>query len=120
MVQIKRIYDEAGPDDGYRVLVDRLWPRGLSKAKAGLDLWLKEVAPSNELRQWFHTMGAANNFAEFSIKYQAELANNPAVGELRDVIRNHHVVTLLFGSRELEFNHAGVLREFLTRDSKVN
>ncbi|HVV26227.1 MAG TPA: DUF488 domain-containing protein [Candidatus Saccharimonadales bacterium] len=110
-VNIKRIYDEAAPADGYRVLVDRLWPRGVSKERARLDAWLKDVAPSPELRVWFGHK--PERFAEFTARYEAELKANPAVGELRHIIKEHQTVTLLYGARDPKINHAAVLLNFL-------
>jgi DNA-3-methyladenine glycosylase len=107
-VHVKRVHDEPSPDDGFRVLVDRLWPRGVSKERARLDLWLKDVAPSTELRTWFHA--APERFDEFASRYRAELSANPAVGQLRDLVAAHPVVTLLYGARApLDRNHAAVL-----------
>jgi uncharacterized protein YeaO (DUF488 family) len=111
-VRIKRIYDEPADSDGFRVLVDRLWPRGVSKERAALGLWLKEVAPSTELRTWFHHSDGA--FDEFARRYRAELATNPAVEELRRVAREHPTITLLYGVRDAEHNHAAILAEYLT------
>ena len=108
---IKRIYDEADPSDGFRVLVDRLWPRGMSKQRAALDLWLKDVAPSPELRAWFDHR--ADRFREFSARYAAELGTNQAIAELREIARTNSTVTLLYGARSPEINHAVVLVEFL-------
>ncbi|HEX4327972.1 MAG TPA: DUF488 domain-containing protein [Burkholderiales bacterium] len=107
---IKRIYEPAAPADGLRVLVDRLWPRGIKKADAQLDHWLKEVAPSTALRLWFGH--APERFAEFSQRYEAELAGNPAIAELRKLGRGSPV-TLLYGARDPEVNHAVVLRAVL-------
>ncbi len=107
----KRIFDDPAPDDGFRVLVDRLWPRGVSKQRAALDLWLKDVAPSTELRTWFHE--APDRFDEFARRYTAELTGNPAVDELRRLGREHPTVTLLYGVRDRERNHAAVLARFL-------
>lgn len=111
-IRTKRVYDEAADGDGFRVLVDRLWPRGVSKERARADLWLKDVAPSDELRRWFHH--ESPRFAEFARRYRAELEGNPAVGELRDVVRQHDVVTLLYGARDATENQAVVLRDYLT------
>jgi uncharacterized protein YeaO (DUF488 family) len=108
---IKRVYDEADPGDGFRVLVDRLWPRGVSKQRAHLDLWLKDVAPSPELRVWFDHR--ADRFEEFTARYTAELAANPAAGELRQIGREHPTVTLLYGARSHEINGAVVLAGLL-------
>ena len=84
-VVVKRIYEPIGNKDGYRILVDRLWPRGIKKENAEIDTWLKEVAPSTELRKWFH--GGEGNFAEFRKKYLAELKQNPALKELKALIK---------------------------------
>lgn len=110
-VRIKRIYEDPAPADGYRVLVDRLWPRGVSKDAAALDRWLKDVAPSPELRTWFGHR--ADRFAEFTQRYTAELESNPAVGELRELLANHETVTLLYGARDEKVNHAVVLADLL-------
>lgn len=112
MIRVKRIYDEPAAEDGFRVLVDRLWPRGVSKERAHIDLWLKEVAPSAELRRWFHH--EAPLFDEFTARYRAELDGNPAaVDELRDLVRAHPVVTLLVGARDPELNQGVVLERYL-------
>lgn len=107
MVQIKRIYDAPSPDDGYRVLVDRLWPRGVSKEKAKLDVWLKEAGPSDELRTWFGHDPA--KYAEFKQRYEKELSANPAFAELRQIVRDHPTVTLLYSAHDEEHNQAQVL-----------
>ncbi|MBO1268741.1 DUF488 domain-containing protein [Arthrobacter cavernae] len=108
---IKRIYDEVADDDGYRVLVDRLWPRGVSKERARLDLWLKDIAPSPPLRTEFAHM--QERFGDFRVQYEAELEDNPAVETLLDLAANNPRVTLLYGARDPETNHARVLLEFL-------
>ncbi|BCW45862.1 DUF488 family protein [Arthrobacter sp. StoSoilB5] len=108
---LKRIYDDPADDDGARVLVDRLWPRGVSKEKAHLDLWLKEVAPSSPLRTEFAHM--QERFTDFRRQYEAELDNNPAVQTLLELARSNPRVTLLYAARDPEVNHAVVLREFL-------
>jgi len=112
-VQLKRVYDAPSGDDGYRVLVDRLWPRGLSRASADVDLWLKEVAPSPDLRKWFDHR--EDRFAAFADRYDAELDGNPAVDELRDVVASHPTVTLLYGAKDPAVNHAVVLADHLRR-----
>jgi uncharacterized protein YeaO (DUF488 family) len=113
-VKLKRVYDERSEDDGFRILVDRLWPRGLAKAEAGIDLWFEDAAPSNELRRWFgHDPG---KWKEFQRRYRAELAENPdAMAALRDAVKSHRKVTLLFGAKDTEHNQAVVLRDLLTR-----
>ena len=112
---IKRIYDDPSDDDGCRVLVDRLWPRGVSKERAHLELWLKDVAPSAPLRKEFGHM--QERFADFRAAYEAELEGNPAVQTLYGLAAEHGKVTLLFGARDPETNHARVLQEFLEHGS---
>lgn len=108
---IKRAYSPAEESDGKRVLVDRLWPRGLSKEKARIDLWLKEIAPSTELRKWFGHDPAKWN--EFRRRYKAEIkANNEAVDELREIAKRGPV-TLVYAARDEEHNDTVVLQEFL-------
>lgn len=111
MLTIKRIFEPAGSEDGLRVLVDRLWPRGVSKERAALDLWLKEVAPSTQLRTWFGH--EPRRFEEFADRYRAELEENPALDRLLDLTREAKPVTLLYGARDPECNHAAVLRDFV-------
>lgn len=111
--EIKRIYDAPADDDGCRVLVDRLWPRGVSKVDALLDLWLKDVAPSAPLRQEFGHM--KEHFEDFRLKYRQELENNPAVATLLDLAATNSRVTLLYGARDPEVNHARVLLEFILK-----
>lgn len=113
MFRIQRIYDPAGSADGYRVLVDRLWPRGVSKERAALDLWLKDVAPSPELRTWFGHQ--PERFEEFAVRYRLELKTNPAVETLRDIAHDHSTVTLLYAAHDPEINHAKVLLDFLQK-----
>jgi uncharacterized protein YeaO (DUF488 family) len=108
---IKRIYDEPADDDGCRVLVDRLWPRGVSKERAGLELWLKDIAPSPPLRQEFAHM--KERFDDFREQYESELEQNPAVGQLLELAAREGKVTLLYGAKDPEVNHARVLLEFL-------
>lgn len=114
--RIGRIYDPPQGDDGYRVLVDRLWPRGVSRQAAELDLWLKEAAPSSELRRWFHEAPEgerAELFAQFAERYRSELHDNPAVQQLADVAASHPTVTLLTATRDEQHTHAVVLRGVL-------
>lgn len=111
----KRVYEEPEPSDGVRVLVDRLWPRGLSKERAHVDVWLKDVAPSRDLRTWFGHDPA--KFDEFRRRYEAELAQEPgraALAELREMARKQHV-TLIFAAHDTEHCNAVVLRELLAR-----
>ena len=113
-VVLKRVYEKASTRDGYRVLVDRLWPRGLSKESATVDLWLKEIAPSNELRQWFHER--RTQWLAFREKYVEELAEPEKVAaleQLQSVVKKRKAVTLLFASTDIEHNNAVVLKELL-------
>lgn len=111
MIHLKRIYDAPSPDDGFRVLVDRLWPRGVSKERARIDLWLKEVAPSDALRKAF--CHEVSRWEEFRKGYRAELEANPAaVQVLLDAARGG-TVTLLFGAKDEEHNQAVVLAEYV-------
>lgn len=110
-VKLKRIYEEAATGDGFRVLVDRLWPRGVSKERAALDLWEKEVAPSDDLRTRFHHDGMP--WPAFEKAYRAELADNPALDELRTVCEQHRLVTLLYAAHDPDHNQAVVLRDIL-------
>ena len=112
---IKRIYDDPSDDDGCRVLVDRLWPRGVSKERAQLELWLKDVAPSPPLRTEFAHM--QERFEAFRAAYEAELEANPAVQTLHALAAEHGKVTLLYGARDPESNQARVLQEFLQHGS---
>lgn len=112
-IRTKRIYEPAGPDDGCRILIDRLWPRGLTKDAARVDLWLKEIAPSNELRKWYQHDIAL--WDEFRRRYFAELDANPdLVAEALEHVRRQPV-TLLFSSREDRYNNATALKEYLEK-----
>lgn len=111
-IYLKRAYDPQTPADGYRVYVDRLWPRGLSRETFHYDLWEKQVAPSDALRRWFHENTQAE-WAEFERRYLSELAANPAFGELRAALAGHPAVTLLYSSHDREHNNAVVLRSAL-------
>lgn len=111
-VVIKRIYEPVASQDGYRILVDRLWPRGIKKEKAEIDTWLKEVAPSTELRTWFHS--GKGSFAEFKKKYLAELKENPALKELKSLFKEHKKVTLLYATKDEAQNHAQILAGLLS------
>ena len=108
---IKRIYDEPDAADGYRALVDRLWPRGVSKERARLDAWWKELSPSDELRvDWHHD---PTRFDEFAARYRGELDERPFVAEALDAVRSHARVTLLYSAHDTEQNQAVVLRGYL-------
>lgn len=110
-VRIKRVYEEPDASDGCRILIDRLWPRGLTKQKAKVDLWLKAVAPSTELRTWFgHDPG---KWGEFKKRYQAELRKNASSLSLLKERLAMGEVTLLYAARDEEHNDAVVLKEYL-------
>lgn len=110
-IRIKRVYEDASPDDRFRVLVDRLWPRGVSHERAALDGWAKEAAPSPELRTWWDHDPA--RMEAFAVRYRAELAESPALAELRALIAGHPVVTLVYAAHDPAVNHAIVLRDVL-------
>ena len=113
MIKIKRIYDEPEPGDGVRLLVDRLWPRGLSKEKAAVDHWLKEIAPSDELRRWFGHDPA--KWQEFRERYRRELeAQGALLKEISQQARKE-TVTLLYAAHDEEHNNAVVLKELLAK-----
>lgn len=110
-IWIKRIYDPVDPSDGQRILVDRLWPRGVSKDKAALSLWLKEIAPSTELRKWYGHLPEREQ--EFRQRYKAELDANPdVVHQLREIV-TAGPVTLLYSTHDTARNHAIVLADYL-------
>lgn len=113
MLKLRRVYDPPQATDGVRVLVDRLWPRGLSKEQARVDLWLREVAPSDRLRRWFGHDPA--KWEEFRRRYLEELRSSPALEQLRVLSRRarRETVTLLFAARDEAHNNAVVLAEFL-------
>lgn len=115
MLRIKRAYEEAGSGDGKRILIDRLWPRGLKKEKAEIDVWVREVAPSAELRRWFGHR--PERWEEFRTRYFAELDARPeAVARLREELRGG-TATLVYGARDSEHSNARALREYLDRTS---
>jgi uncharacterized protein YeaO (DUF488 family) len=114
-IRIKRAYEPSSPQDGTRILVDRLWPRGMTKEKLKLDAWMKEVAPSNELRAWYHA--GEHTWAEFRTRYFKELKERPElVAELRKKARGH-TLTLIYSARNEEQNNAVALKQYLERRS---
>jgi|SRR5678815_502186 uncharacterized protein YeaO (DUF488 family) len=113
---VKRVYEPYHKNDGYRILVDRLWPRGLSKEIAHIDCWLKEIAPTDELRKWFaHDPAKWNGFIK---KYKEEIEQNPAREELLNLANEHDRVTLLYSAKEETHNNAYVLLQWLQNDMK--
>ncbi|SDK51198.1 Uncharacterized conserved protein YeaO, DUF488 family [Pedobacter sp. ok626] len=114
MIKIKRVYEPISKDDGFRILVDRLWPRGLKKEDAHIQLWLKEVSPSTELRKWFDHQ--PQKWEVFKKNYLEELATNKATKELLNVHETKPTITLLYAAHDQQYNHALVLLEFLKRE----
>lgn len=110
-IKIKRVYEKAAAKDEYRILVDRLWPRGLTREQAAIDLWLKEIAPSPGLRKWFgHD---PERFLEFRTHYVEELTQNPAVAIVSNLLAKHKIVTLVYATKSEDINHAVVLKGFM-------
>ena len=116
MFRIKRIYETPGEDDGYRILIDRLWPRGFTKERAKVDLWLKEIAPSTELRKWYHHNPERWN--EFKSRYQTELTDKrDLILQIEHLEKVHGSITLLFAAKEKEQSQAAVLLNLLNETS---
>ena len=114
MIRIKRVYDEASKEDGFRILVDRLWPRGLSKGKAKVDMWLKEVAPSDDLRKWFSHDPV--KWQSFMKRYENELKDKrELLREIKQAEKEKGTVTLLYSAREEKYNQAVALLAFLQK-----
>jgi len=115
-IRIKRVYANPDAEDGVRILVDRLWPRGMSREKAHIDLWLKEIAPSTELRKWFGHDPA--RWEVFRDRYLLEIRDNSApVAQILKMMRNG-TVTLVYGARDVEHNEAAVLLDFLAVEQR--
>lgn len=111
---IKRIYEPYSDADGYRILVDRLWPRGIKKENAHIDKWLKEVAPSTALRKWFgHD---AEKWDDFRKRYLAELKNSDALDELKNDLHQNKTITLLYAKKDEQHTHALILQQLITQD----
>jgi len=117
MIRVKRVYDAPAADDGTRILVDRLWPRGIRKEKAGVALWLKEIGPSDELRKWFSH--DPDKWAEFKERFFEELDRKKDLVQMIVEKSREGDVTLLFGSKEERYNNAQALREYLKRKHRV-
>lgn len=117
-ILLKRVYEPSSPSDGFRVLVERLWPRGLSKERAKIDLWVKDAGASPELRVWFSH--DPRKWQEFRNRYFGEIRKRPEVSDqLRSLIRSHHTVTFLFAAHDAEHNNAVALRDFLDQESPI-
>ena len=114
MIRVKRVYDQASKEDGFRILVDRLWPRGLSKGKAKVDLWLKEVAPSDDLRKWFSH--DPKKWQEFKKRYENELkSKQELLREIKQAEKEKGTVTILYSAKDEEHNQAVALFVFLQK-----
>lgn len=116
VINIKRIHEPAEKSDGFRILVDRLWPRGIKKEEAEVSEWIKEAGPSTELRKWFNH--DPEKWTDFQKKYQSELKENPAVAELLKLVKEHRKVTLVYSAKDEEHNQAVVLKGFLEKKIK--
>ena len=116
-IKLKRAYEPADASDGFRIYIDRLWPRGLSHETFHYDLWDKDIAPSTELREWFHA-DATDRWPEFSRKYMAELDANPAFAVLKTTVAAHKTVTLLYSSHDETHNNAVVVADALKQPIK--
>ena len=113
-ISLKRVYEPADKGDGVRVLVDRLWPRGVTKSKANIDLWAKDLAPSTELRKWFgHD---PERWPEFQSKYRAELKGNPTLSDIRELSHKKHI-TLVYAAKDQLHCHPLVLKQALDHDN---
>lgn len=113
-IHLKRIYEPGSRDDGFRIFVDRLWPRGLKKSEAGVDLWVREIAPTTELRKWFNH--DPQRWTEFAADYNFQLRKNEKVAaELIDLIKVHKKVSLLYAAKDEEHNNALVLKRYLDK-----
>lgn len=110
-IKIKRAYEPAEKSDGFRILVDRLWPRGIPKEEAHLGAWLKEIAPSNQLRKWFNH--DTDRWEEFREKYSTELQLSQAKEELLEQVKKHTTITLIYAAKDEQHNQAVVLKEYL-------
>ena len=110
MIKIKRAYQQPEEKDGFRILVDRLWPRGISKENAKVDMWLKDIAPSNELRKWFgHDY---DKWYEFQKRYIEELKNkNQLINQIKELEKEYNTLTLVYGAKDEEHNNAVILRD---------
>lgn len=113
-IGIKRIYESYATSDGYRILVDRLWPRGIKKDTAHIDLWLKEIAPSTDLRKWFNH--EPEKWKMFLSRYKSELQASAALDELRALGKEHKTITLLYSTKDEEHNQAVAIRNILQGD----
>jgi len=110
-IKIKRIYEAPAATDGYRILVDRLWPRGVKKEDAHIDKWLKTIAPSTALRTWIHS--DKSNWDKFELRYMDELKDSEGLPELKALLKEHKTVTFLYAAKDEQHNHALVLKKLI-------
>lgn len=113
-IHIKRIYDKPSPNDGFRIFIDKIWPRGMSKDEVKYNLWAKDITPSIPLRKWFHE-DPDSNWNGFEEKYTHELQTSPAVKTFVNKIKNEKNITLLYGSKNSVENHALILQNYLEK-----
>ena len=114
MIKIKRVYEEYSSDDGFRILIDRLWPRGVSKSNAHVDLWFKEIAPTDKLRKWFSH--DPKKWESFKKKYIDELKENKSsLDKIKNLKKEHKMITLVFAAKDEQHNNAVVLIEILRK-----
>ncbi len=116
-IKTKRVYEDPEPTDGLRVLVDKLWPRGIKKEELHYDIWEKDITPSTELREWFHT-DPDKNWKQFTALYTKELESSEAVKDFINRIKKEKIVTLLYAAKDTQHSHALILKSFL--DEKLN
>lgn len=116
-IKLKRVYEDYDKNDGYRVLVDKLWPRSMKKENLHYDVWAKNITPSPQLRKWFH-MDIENNWNGFHKAYLKELHESADAGEFINEIKKHNTVTLLYASKDPVHNHALILKQFLEEELK--
>ncbi|GIW62615.1 MAG: hypothetical protein KatS3mg090_0441 [Patescibacteria group bacterium] len=116
MIKLKRIYENPNKDDGFRILVDRLWPRGISRQQSKIDLWLKDIAPSDSLIKWFRHK--PERWQQFKIKYKNELkSKQDLVTKIKELEKNYKTITFLFSAKDVAHNNAVVLKEFVEKNS---
>ena len=113
-IKLKRVYEDPDESDGYRVLVDRLWPRGMKKEALHYDLWEKAITPSPELREWFH-QAPDERWGQFAALYKKELAGSDAVKKFVEEIKKYPIVTMLYAAKSPDHNHALILKEYLEK-----
>jgi uncharacterized protein YeaO (DUF488 family) len=118
MIRLKRVYDSPAAEDGFRVLVERLWPRGITKADAHLDLWMKEIAPSSDLRKWFAHDPA--KWEEFSERYEKELAEHHELLNILEQKSRQTTVTLIYAAHDVRHNSAFVLKRFIEKNRTIS